>query len=271
MTDIGSWISLFQANYNPGYSFAGLVVGILIGLTGVGGGSLMTPILVLIFGINPTLAVGTDLLFASATKLVGTAVHGFKNTIEWKIVGLLALGSLPASMLVIYFVNSSGHSAALSNAIKILLGYSLFITAALVLARAHLAKYAKSNFREGQLNRQPIYTFLVGLFVGALVAFTSVGAGAIGVTALILLYPVLPTLRIVGSDIAHAVPLTLVAGMGYLVIGNVDVLMLGALLIGSIPGIMLGSWLAPKVSEKILRYLLAGVLAFVGFKLVFSR
>lgn len=263
-------LSLFNVDINLLYSISGLLVGILVGLTGVGGGSLMTPILVLVFGVHPATAVGTDLLYAAITKSVGTVVHGIKASVDWKIVGRLALGSIPAAAITLYFISQHGQDKAFAAQLKVILGYALFMTAIILLAREYLQKLA-GKYTDEHKESPAIFTVIVGLVLGALVSLTSIGAGALGVTALILLYRHLPTLRIVGSDIAHAVPLTFVAGMGYFMVGNVNVAMLISLLIGSIPGIVIGSWLAPGMSEKFLRYLLATVLTLVGYKLVTSH
>lgn len=260
---------------NPLYTFSGLLVGALVGLTGVGGGSLMTPLLVLLFHIHPATAVGTDLLYASITKGVGTVIHGFKNTVNWMIVGLLALGSIPATLATLSAIHHFGKSAAMSALITHVLGYALFVTAVMLLLRGVIHELAKKRQEKAIEEHKPLHTgrrafltLLTGVALGFLVSLSSVGAGALGVTALILLYPQLPTVKIVGSDIAHAVPLTFLAGMGYLYIGNVDLSLLASLLLGSIPGIIIGSMFAAKVPEKVLRALLAAVLTLVGFKLV---
>ncbi len=279
--DLSAWLSTFfgaNLHINPLYTVSGLVVGLLVGLTGVGGGSLMTPILVLLFRVHPATAVGTDLLYAAITKTVGTAVHGTKRAIDWKLVGLLALGSVPATLATVYGVQHFGKPEALSKLITLVLGYALFLTALLLLLRGVIRRYAEKRQVQAESRpgapgengrkRQAAMTVLTGLVLGFLVSLSSVGAGALGVTALILLYPRLSTLRIVGSDIAHAVPLTFIAGMGYFVIGKVDTNMLVALLIGSIPGIVAGSFLAPRLPEKALRITLAVALTLVGLKLV---
>jgi hypothetical protein len=260
---------------NPLYSISGLVVGLLVGLTGVGGGSLMTPILVLVFRIHPATAVGTDLLYAAITKSVGTAIHGGKRTIDWKMVGLLAAGSIPATLVTLWGIQTFGKSQELSLLITKVLGYALFVTASLLLLRGVIRKMAEKRREQAIEQHKPLHTgrrafltVLTGLVLGFLVSLSSVGAGALGVTALILLYPQLPTVRIVGSDIAHAVPLTFLAGMGYFFLGKVDPNMLLALLIGSIPGIIAGSFLAPKMPEQALRVVLAVVLTLVGWQLV---
>ncbi len=257
------------------YALSGLAVGILVGLTGVGGGSLMTPLLVLVFGVHPATAVGTDLLYASITKSVGTAIHGGKRTVDWKLAGLLALGSIPATAVTVWSINHFGKPDQLSKIITTVLGYALFLTAALLLLRGVIRKMAEKRQEAAQAEGKPLHTgrravltVVTGLVLGFLVSLSSVGAGALGVTALILLYPNLPTVRIVGSDIAHAVPLTFIAGMGYVFIGKVDPQLLVSLLSGSIPGIVIGSFLAPKLPERALRVLLAGVLTLVGVKLV---
>lgn len=282
---LASWLAFWaklHLHIDPLFSVSGLMVGLLVGLTGVGGGSLMTPILVLLFRVHPATAVGTDLLYAAITKTVGTAIHGTKRAIDWKLVGLLALGSVPTTLATVYGVQHFGRPEALSKLITLVLGYALFLTAVLLLLRGTLRRYAEKHqaqadaqnkdkpegTRRAGAKRRAVMTIVTGVVLGFLVSLSSVGAGALGVTALILLYPRLATLRIVGSDIAHAVPLTFIAGMGYFAIGKVDTSMLASLLIGSIPGIMLGSVLAPKLPEKALRVTLAAVLTLVGFKLV---
>lgn len=259
----------FLATIEWGYAASGLMVGMLVGLTGVGGGSLMTPILILIFGISPVAAVGTDLLYAAATKTVGSAVHGAHATIDWRIVGRLALGSVPAAIATLLALNALGIDSHKANAlVSEVLGGALLITAAALVFRKRLLQaYAD---KVGTLSPRLTfrYTVLTGAILGALVASTSVGAGALGVTALILLYPKLPAVRLVGSDIAHAVPLTLVAGLGHWFLGNINFALMGTLLLGSIPGILIGSLLAPRVPEVYLRRAMAAVLAVVAVKLL---
>ena len=259
----------FLASIEWGYVLSGLVVGAAVGLTGVGGGSLMTPILILIFHIAPVAAVGTDLLYAAATKTVGSMMHRAHDTIDFKIVGRLALGSVPAAILTILALNSLGISSDKTNVlISFVLAVALCITAiALVFRNRMLRYYAKhvGKLGPGQTLR---YTILTGAILGVLVASTSVGAGALGVTALILLYPEMPAVRLVGSDIAHAVPLTLVAGTGHWLLGNINFALMGTLLLGSIPGILIGSALAPRVPELLLRRAMAVVLAIVAVRLV---
>lgn len=254
---------------DPLYVASGFFVGLLVGQTGVGGGSLMTPLLVLLFGIHPTTAVGTDLLYAAASKTVGTLVHGANRTVEWRVVARLAAGSVPATivtLLVMSHVNLM--SPATGHIISLVLGIALLLTAtALFLRRWIIPVVAPSVARITPRMRRAL-TILCGAVLGVLVSISSVGAGAIGVTALILLYPELPLPRVVGSDIAHAVPLTLIAGAGHWWLGSVDGTLLVSLLAGAIPGIILGSFLASRVPEFVLRPLLASVLCVVGARLV---
>jgi hypothetical protein len=253
------------------YAASGLLVGLLVGLTGVGGGSLMTPILVLLFGIHPATAVGTDLLFAASTKTVGALVHGAGRNIEWRIVGLLVAGSVPATALTLVLLSMLGHSSGESrHLITLALGAVLLVTSAfLLLGRRLRERYAE---RIGALDPRVVnaLTVLLGLVMGVLVTTTSVGAGAIGVTVLLLLFPKLPAARIVGSDIAHAVPLTLVAGAGHWWLGSVDWRLLGPLLAGSLPGIIIGSRLAGRIADGAVRCALALVLIVVGVRLVMA-
>jgi uncharacterized protein len=251
-----------------GYIIAGFVVGFLVGLTGVGGGSLMTPILLLFFHIKPAVAVGTDLLFASFTKTVGIFAHGKLGNIDWKMVTLLAIGSVPASIATILVLRTMDvESSSAIAAIKFWLGVALIITSIAVLLRSKLMALV-ANDRWIPVQYVPTLTVLLGVILGSLVTLTSVGAGALGVTALIMLYPKEKITTIVGSDIAHAVPLTLVAGLGHATLGTINYSLLGTLLVGSIPGIYLGSHLSSKIAEHWVRIALACILIYVGLKLV---
>lgn len=254
---------------NPLYSLSGFGVGVLVGLTGVGGGSLMTPLLVLLFGIHPAQAVGTDLLYASITKMGGTAVHGHNKTVDWRIVGGLASGSVPATILTVgvlwYF---GGTSPLVNQLISTTLGGALLLTAVTLIFRGAILRFAAGRLGDFGDSRAKTLTIITGVFLGVLVSLSSVGAGAIGVTVLLILYPTLPTARIVGSDIAHAVPLTLIAGLGHWVLGDINWTLLVSLLIGSLPGIVLGSYVAARIPDKVLRYILASMLTVVGGKLV---
>jgi len=253
------------------YAMAGFGVGLLVGLTGVGGGALMTPLLILLFGIHPASAVGTDLLYAAVTKTAGSLVHGFNRTVDWRVVRRLATGSVPTTVLTMAALSYGDlNSATARDLISAVLTIALFATALILIFREKIvARYAA---RVGNLPPQRIAALTVGVgaALGVLVTISSVGAGAIGVTALILLYPRLPTARIVGSDIAHAVPLTLVAGIGHWLLGSVDLNVLASLLVGSVPGILIGSFAAARIPETALRLVLAATLIVVATKLSFG-
>jgi uncharacterized membrane protein YfcA len=255
---------------NPLYALSGFAVGMLVGMTGVGGGSLMTPLLILLFGIHPATAVGSDLLYAAATKTGGTLVHGLSRTVEWSVVGLLALGSVPMTaltLLALYVLDINSDAAR--ELITSVLSCALFFTAAVLIFRRKILSLYMEHVGQLDRRRTMLLTVATGAVLGVLVSISSVGAGAIGVTALVLLYPRLPTARIVGSDIAHAVPLTLVAGLGHWAVGSVDWPLVGSLLAGSLPGIMLGSLVSARVPDSVLRLTLAFTLIIVGSKLVF--
>ena len=243
----------------------------LVGMTGVGGGSLMTPLLVLLFGFHPATAVGTDLLYASVTKSVGTVVHHKGQTVDWRIVGGLASGSIPAAIVTLFVMNRLGANAANSPLLlDLLLGAALLVTSFAVFFRPWILRWAGDHIHgmsEGHVTR---WTVFLGALLGVLVSVTSVGAGALGTTALLILYPRLPVSRIAGSDIAHAVPLTLIAGIGHWFMGSVDFGLMGALLVGSIPGIIVGSLLGSRSSDAVLRPILALTLLVVSLRLLLS-
>jgi uncharacterized membrane protein YfcA len=253
---------------DPLYVASGFGVGVLVGMTGVGGGSLMTPLLILLFGIHPTTAVGTDLLYAAATKTGGSLVHGWSQSIHWPAVLRLASGSIPASvitLLVLWQLDLNGEAAR--SLVNLVLCFALVLTAtSLIFRKAIMDRYRRRMERLGT-STTGYATVVVGVALGVLVSISSVGAGAVGVTALLLLYPRLPMASIVGSDIAHAVPLTLVAGIGHWAMGAIDWPLMGVLLIGSLPGIAIGSYFAVRVPEKVLRIALASVLIVVAGKL----
>lgn len=253
---------------DPLYSLSGFAVGMLVGMTGVGGGSLMTPVLILLFGIHPATAVGTDLLYAAATKTGGSVVHGYARSIHWPIVGRLACGSIPASavtLAVLWSLNLDSMTAR--SLINLVLCFALILTAAALIFRNAIMNRYGHRFNRLQAGRTASVTVFVGIGLGVLVSISSVGAGAVGVVALLLLYPQLPMARIIGSDIAHAVPLTLVAGTGHWLIGTVDWHLMGSLLAGSLPGIIIGSYFAVRVPGKALRLALAVTLIVVASKL----
>ena len=251
------------------HALAGLLVGLLVGLTGVGGGSLMTPLLVLLFGVAPQTAVGTDLLYAAVTKITGSAVHGSRSTVDWRIVRRLAYGSVPAALLslvVLYWVGPINRHA--QSVILIALAVLLGLSSLAVLLGNRLVKLAKARDPLDPPYKVALGTIMLGALIGVAVSVSSVGAGAIGVTVLLILYPNMPVVRIVGSDIAHAVPLALIAGIGHWLIGDVDVTLLVNLLIGSIPGVIIGSLLSTHAPDRVLRPLLAVVLALSAWQLM---
>jgi len=252
------------------YTLSGFVVGAIVGLTGVGGGSLMTPLLVLLFGVHPATAVGTDLLYAAITKAGGTAVHAKKGHVDWRITRLLAAGSIPAAALTIWALSYlPKRSPEVTHLISMSLGVALLLTACAIIFRSKLQRRALVHADDATHTRlrAPI-TIAVGALLGVLVTISSVGAGALGVAVLFYLYPRLPAIRVVGSDVAHAVPLTLVAGIGHWLIGSVDWALLGSLLLGSLPGIWLGSHASAKVPDRFLRPILASMLVLIGGKLI---
>ena len=254
---------------SPAYVVSGLLVGILVGLTGVGGGSLMTPLLVLVFGFHPSTAVGTDLLFAAITKSVGTTIHNAGKSVDWRIVGWLALGSIPATLITLAIIGHYGTtSKAVTSLISLVLGAALLVSAVSLIVKDWVLAQALRRNPDFGIQTSVWLTVLVGFVVGVVVSISSVGAGAIGTIALLFLYPRLPIVKIVGSDIAHAVPLTLIAGIGHWYLGAVNLRLLEALLIGSIPGILLGSFGARFVSDAWLKPILSLVLVLVGIKML---
>lgn len=256
------------------HGLSGLLVGVLVGMTGVGGGSLMAPILILLLGVAPATAVGTDLWFAAITKMVGGVVHHSLGEPDWTVVGRLALGSIPASILTSIILARIDASQLSQGIIITALGAILLATAAATFLWGRV---------QGMMMRldgpvaaryrlwQPSLTVVAGVLLGVMVTLTSIGAGALGAVMLMTLYPLrMSARRLVGTDIVHAVPLTVVAGLGHLYMGNVNLPLLGSLLVGSIPGIIVGSLLATRLSTRVLRPVLAIVLAATGIKLLFS-
>ncbi len=252
------------------YIISGFAVGTLVGLTGVGGGSLMTPLLTLIFGVTPSVAVGTDLAFASITKSAGTFTHRLRGTVEWHVVRLLCFGALPAALLATWGLK---HFGALDKEIGQIIRYSIagsvFLTVIAILYRSKLLAWINAHpERQLQGTRLAAATITAGAILGVLVTISSIGAGAIGATILVLLYPKMPAAHVAGTDIAYAVPLTAIAAFGHWYLGSIDWVLLGSLLIGSLPGITLGSLAAKAVPEKLLRGILATTLTLVACKLV---
>lgn len=256
------------------FVLAGLFVGLVVGLTGVGGGSLMTPILIFFFGVKPHMAVGTDLLFAAFTKMGGTIKLARTGRVDWPVVFHLSAGSIPAALATLAVLHNVGAaSATVQKIMTSALGAALLLTAAATLYKAIRGKTSPATVSPGQesLAARPRHWALpvaFGAVIGTLVTLTSVGAGAIGVTVLMILYPLLPLPRIVAADIAYAVPLTLVAGVGHAGLGSVDWRMLALLLAGSLPGIWLGSHFVLRTPERVIRSLLSLLLAYAGLKLI---
>ena len=253
------------------YVISGFAVGILVGLTGVGGGSLMTPLLTLLFGVSPTVAVGTDLAFASITKSAGTFTHKMRGTVNWHIVRMLCIGALPAALIATLCLK---HFGALDKEIGQIIRYtiagSVLLTVVALLFKnnmlAWLNRHPEKQLRGRALN---IATIISGAILGALVTVSSIGAGAIGATLIVMLYPRLTPAEIAGTDIAYAVPLTAIAAFGHWWLGSINWALLSTLLMGSIPGIILGSMAARAVPERVLRCLLATTLTLVAAKLIF--
>lgn len=260
------------------FIFAGFAVGLIVGLTGVGGGSLMTPILIFFFGVKPHLAIGTDLLFAAFTKMGGTVSMARQRLVPWRVVGQLCAGSIPAALLSLWALKTLGPASGEAQRIMTTtLGFALLLTAAATLYK--VVAFSKTRQAADQARRQTLteqatrprhwsLPVLLGAVIGTLVTFTSVGAGAIGVTVLLLVYPLLPLPRVIGADIAYAVPLTLVAGLGHATLGSVDWPLLAQLLVGSLPGIWIGSRLVTRTPERLIRSALSVLLAWAGAKLI---
>jgi uncharacterized membrane protein YfcA len=253
-------------------ALAGLLVGLIVGLTGVGGGSLMSPLLILMFGIAPATAIGTDLWFAAITKTVGGFVHHRNASVDFGVVRLLAIGSIPAALLTGFWLWQHGLDRIGPGTLSHGLGFVLILTAFATLFRRRLAAWTatlgvRNNPRFAPL--KAVATIAAGAILGVLVTLTSVGAGALGATMLLMLYPHRLTLKkLVGTDITHAVPIALVGGIIHLLIGTVDFGLLAMLLVGSVPGIIIGARLSAVVPERVIQPALAAVLAFAGYKLI---
>ncbi|MFA5958723.1 sulfite exporter TauE/SafE family protein [Hyphomicrobium sp.] len=246
----------------------GFVVGFLVGMTGVGAGSLMTPFLITTIGVPPTLAVGTDLLFASITKASAAWPHHNFGNVNWRLVGWLAAGSVPGSLAMLLMLHIlDPDTAALSLVIKRALIAALLLSSIAILIYPLIVRGHTQDRETTELKMRYVPTLLLGLTLGSIVTLTSVGAGAIGVVVLTLLYPTLRTRRLIGTDIVHAVPLTLISGLGHLSIGNASFSLLGLLLAGSLPGIAIGSRLTGILPDWLLRIFLAVILSFAAYQL----
>ena len=268
------------------FILAGVLVGFCVGVTGVGGGSLMTPILISLFRIEPHIAIGTDLLYAAISKFCGSLVHAKKMNIVWPIVIWLAVGSIPASFATHWvldnFLSQSTHYKAV---LTMVLGFMLTLTGVSIVFRSSIEKFfnryrsqeqldmsadlSRSQFAE-QAKQKRFLIIFMGIVLGVFVTLSSVGAGAFGIMALVLMFPNLPMIRIIGSDVVHAVLLTLVAGLGYMSGGNVDFALLGWLLCGSIPAIIVGTLVSSRLPEKIIRKILGLTLCVIGINFMIN-
>jgi uncharacterized protein len=247
---------------------SGFAVGAIVGMTGVGGGSLMTPLLIGVFRLHPALAIGTDLWFAALTKTGGALAHMRHGHVDWRITRLLLAGSLPAALATIGLMHASGVTKAWASALTWSLGIALLLTALVVFYRQAWTALGIRLERWLPERRKPSLTVASGAALGVLVTLSSIGAGALGATLILLLYPRLGAHRLVGTDIAHAVPLTLVAGIGHATLGHVDWVLLGTLLVGSLPGIWLGAQLTRRMPEGLVRGLLCLSLVTAGVKVI---
>jgi len=254
------------------YALCGLVVGTLVGLTGVGGGSLMTPLLVLVFGVPPAVAVGTDLLFSASTKLVATASFGFSRRVDWRIVMRLAIGSVPAAAAVLlWFWLDHRPPGVVDQLISRCLAVILSVAAAALLLHESWRRWGLKSTAAwflGNERHKVLLTIVTGALLGIGVTMTSVGAGALGVAALVALYPLrLPSDRLVATDIAHALPITAIAAAGHAVLGHVDLRALACLLVGSIPGVLIATRATIRFPPQLTRSLIAIMLAVVSVRL----
>jgi len=253
------------------FIISGFAVGLLVRMTGVGGGSLMTPLLTLLFGVVPSVAVGTDLAFASLTKGAGTITHRSRGTVHWPIVRRLCMGALPAALLATLGLHYLGPlDASIGKTIRYSIAVSVLLTVVAILFRSKMLSWVNRHpERQLQGRSLTVATVVSGVLLGTLVTISSIGAGAIGATLLVMLYPKLTPAEVAGTDIAYAVPLTAIAAAGHWWLGSINWMLLVTLLIGSVPGITLGSWAARAVPERFLRGLLATTLALVAVKLLY--
>ena len=253
------------------YIVSGFAVGLLVGMTGVGGGSLMTPLLTLLFGVPPSVAVGTDLAFASITKSAGTLTHRLRGTIRWDIVKRLCIGALPAAIVATLALKSFGTlSPEIGQIIRYSIAASVLLTVVALIFKGRMLAWINAHpEKQLQGNKLAAATIIAGAVLGVLVTVSSIGAGAIGATLLVMLYPRMSSAEVAGTDIAYAVPLTAIAALGHWWLGSIHWELLASLLVGSLPGITLGSWVARSVPEKFLRVLLAMTLTGVAVKLIY--
>ncbi len=261
---------------DPRITVVGLVVGTLVGLSGVGGGSLVTPLLVLALGVPPAVAVGTDLLYSVPTKLVGAIIHHRQGTVAWRIVRLLAIGGIPGALLGLAALAILQHQvglAAVNTVVRHALAALLAVASVAILARPLLARRAAAATSEIEDDGEssvahPARVSLLGGVVGLLVSLTSIGSGSLTVPLLYFLVPRLALRRLVGADVAFGAILIPVAAAGHFQLGHTDLHLALNLVLGSLPGVILGSRLCAKVPDMWFRPALAGVLLFAGSKLL---
>jgi uncharacterized membrane protein YfcA len=254
--------------FDLAYTLAGLTIGTIVGMTGVGGGSLMTPFLIW-YGVPPIIAVGTDLIYASITKSGAVVMHQQRGNIRWHIVGRLAAGSLPTAILVVLLLNWLDLETERQEAvITSVLGVSLMLSSLMLLFGGALRRGSLADstavFRKLHRGWGLPVTIAAGIIIAVLVALSSVGAGALGTAVLVTLYPRMPTINIVGIDLAHAVLLTAVSGMGHLFGGSVNVTLLVSLLLGSLPGVWIGTRIGSHLPDYVMRRILGVLLLLIG-------
>jgi uncharacterized protein len=245
----------------------GFLVGILIGLTGIGGGAVMTPFLILVLGTRPVVAVGTDLVYGAVTKLAGAYLHWRQGTVDVKLALRVAAASVPAGLLAVFALQQIPESSAEADAaVRQALGIVLIIVAVLMALRlrGNMSLAVSERWQSVLRGRG---TYIVGAVVGALVGFTSVGSGSLLVPFLIAVYP-MSTARIVGTDVFHAALLVTATAAAHVQGNSVDWTLAASLLVGSVPGVTLGSWMAPRVSSRALRAGLAALLLLTGLKMI---
>lgn len=256
------------------YILAGMVVGVVVGLTGIGGGALMTPILIVVFGIPPFVAVSTDLLYAAVTKCGGIWSYARKQLVEWRIVGFLLMGSLPGSLATLHYLDGLDGLEQIEYLMNLTLGFSLVLTSIAVFLRSRIRNFAGSLQDSGAASHlrkwRPVITVVTGFALGGMVTLSSVGAGALGTALLIVLYPRMSMPAIVGTDLVHAVVLTSVAGAGHYQMGGVDIELLAYLLIGSLPGVFVGSHIGARLSPRLMQPIMGSLLMAIGLRFVIS-
>ncbi|SEG23551.1 sulfite exporter TauE/SafE family protein [Marinobacterium lutimaris] len=256
------------------YIFAGLFVGFVVGLTGIGGGALMTPILIVLFGIPPFVAVSTDLLYAAVTKCGGVVSYARNKLVQWKIVGFLLLGSIPGSLFTLNYLEGLEGLEQVEHLMNMTLGVSLVLTSVAVFMRARIRDLAGSlrdnPFTSSVRRWRPAITVITGFALGAMVTLSSVGAGALGTALLIVLYPRMTMPAIVGTDLVHAVVLTSVAGAGHYQMGGVDLELLLYLLAGSLPGVFVGSHFGVRLSPRLMQPIMGSLLMVIGLRFVIA-